>query len=110
MTVYASSTSSGNSTLENLTTGQTSSMQFSNQQYLCNTDAEWIVEDFGEDNGGHVPLTDFERIILYNTQADSSNSGTTNTNGARIVNLGIDGRTRSRCGSNFNDVQCDYVS
>ena len=45
MTVYADGTSGGNSTIENLTTGQTASQNFDGMSpQICQTDAEWIVE------------------------------------------------------------------
>ncbi|OAQ63643.1 acid protease B [Pochonia chlamydosporia 170] len=109
MTVNAWTTTSGNSTLENLTTGQTVVQTFSNQAALCNTDAEFVLEDFGDGNGGHVPLVNFGEIDIYNTSAYGRN-GWVNAQGANIVNLEIDGRVRSSCGSNANGVRCDYLS
>ncbi|KAG8413370.1 hypothetical protein J3458_012939 [Metarhizium acridum] len=44
MTVHAWSATSGNSTLENLTTGQMVVQEFYNQRPLCNTDADFVLE------------------------------------------------------------------
>lgn len=109
MTVNAWTSTSGNATLENLTTGQMVHRDFYNQAALCGEDAEWVLEDFGDYNGGHVPLVNFGEVDILDTWA-WGNNGWSNTDGANIVNLEIDGRQRSSCGSNANGVRCDYLS
>ncbi|KAK9439648.1 acid protease B [Metarhizium brunneum] len=78
------------------------------QAPLCGTDADFVLEDFGDYTGGHVPLVNFGEIDIWNTWAYGS-SGWVDAEGASIVNLEIDNRVRSSCGSNANGVRCDYL-
>lgn len=56
-TVHATSKTPGTTTIENLTTGKSASQTFTSETAypLCESDAEWIVEDFQE-NKQPVPL------------------------------------------------------
>ncbi|KAF5126233.1 Scytalidopepsin B [Metarhizium anisopliae] len=104
MSVHAWSATSGNTTLENLSTGQVVARELYGQAPLCGTDADFVLEDFGDYTGGHVPLVNFGEIDIWNTWAYGS-SGWVGAEGASIVNLEIDNRVRSRCGSNANGVR-----
>lgn len=109
MTVDAWTATSGNATLENLTTGHSATHNFNNEAKLCGFDAEWIVEDFGSDyNGNHVPFVNFGEVTFRDTVA-KGNRGTVNADGAKIVNVEIDGQYHTNCGSNENGVLCKYV-
>lgn len=110
MTVSASSATSGNTTMTNLRTGQTVSQQYYNTGYpLCGATAEWIVEDYGNDNGqGQVPFANFGSVTFQNTYA-SGPDGNYNAAGSNIVNMYINGRQKTDCGANQNGVLCNYV-
>lgn len=102
MSVNATSSNSGTSTLENLTTGAQVSTPYSNMQYnLCGTDAEWIIE-FG---GGATEFADFGTWDITNTAA-SGDSGQVTANGGQITNVEINGHTYTNCGANANGMEC----
>lgn len=104
MTVNAWSYNSGNSTLENLTTGEKTVQEFRNMRYnLCLTDAEWIWEDFGQ-----VQLANFGTVDFVDTHARGQ-GGAADPSRARIVNIVADGRQKTQCGSNANGVRCQYT-
>lgn len=75
VTVEASSMSSGTATIENTSSGKTVNHQFSGQSQgsLCETNAEWIVEDF-ESGGSMVPFANFGTVTFTNAQATSDGS------------------------------------
>ncbi|KAE8351957.1 putative aspergillopepsin [Aspergillus coremiiformis] len=71
VSINAFDTSSGNATVENLTTGKTVSHTFPNQGYdaqLCETNAEWIVEDFSR-GFVLVPFVDFDTVTFTDISA-----------------------------------------
>lgn len=104
MTVHADSPTSGNSTLENLTTGQSVSIQHSNmQQQLCLQDADWVLEDFEQKE-----LADFGSFTFTDTVANGEN-GPSNPEGATIVEVEADGQEKTRCRSDANSVTCEYA-
>lgn len=110
MSVYASSSTSGNVTIENLSNGQSQSHVFQGEgRTLCASDTEWVVEDFGSDyNGNHVPFVNFGSVEFTDAVATGPNGNVT-PQGANIVNVEIDGVYHTDCGSNANGVLCKYV-
>lgn len=109
MSVEASSTTSGVAVLENLSTGQTVSHSFEGPpSMLCETNAEWIVEDF-RSRGQLVPFVDFGRITFTDAAALSS-SGTVTPAGATIFNIrDQSGRVLTDCGTSGKDISCTYT-
>ncbi|KAJ8122579.1 hypothetical protein ONZ43_g1268 [Nemania bipapillata] len=64
MTVRATGKNSGSVTLDNKTTGKSVSHTFTNQiGNLCQTNAEWIVEDFSQGNS-LVPFANFGTVVF----------------------------------------------
>ncbi|EGX93907.1 Concanavalin A-like lectin/glucanase [Cordyceps militaris CM01] len=89
LTVHATSTTSGTTTVENLTTGKSVSHTFTSETSypLCETDAEWIVEDFQIDSAGDLaPLVDWGTIKFFDTLASGPNGNVTAA-GATKANL-----------------------
>ena len=84
-TAHASSTTSGTTTIENLSNGKSVSHTFSGETAypLCETDAEWIVEDWQE-NGTPVPLIDWGTIKIFDTVAKGANGQVTAAGSERI--------------------------
>ena len=108
MSVQATSTSSGTATLENLTTGQSVSHTFTNpESTLCETNAEWIVEDF-EQGGSLVPFADFGTITFTDASATGS-SGTVTPSGATIMDIESNGQVLTDCSISGGDVSCTYI-
>ncbi|KAG9313784.1 peptidase A4 family-domain-containing protein [Chiua virens] len=86
VTVTASSTTSGNATIENLTNGRTVSTSLNSTSPLCKQNAEWIVEDFQMD-GGLVSFANFGTVTFTDAKA-TGQSGTSYTpSGATLVNI-----------------------
>ncbi|KAF2971619.1 hypothetical protein GQX73_g1973 [Xylaria multiplex] len=64
MTATVTGRNSGSVTLENKTTGKSVSHTFTSQAgNLCQTNAEWIVEDFSQGNS-LVPFADFGTVVF----------------------------------------------
>ncbi|KHN98415.1 proteinase aspergillopepsin II [Metarhizium album ARSEF 1941] len=108
MSVYADGTTGGWSVIENLSTGQAARQRFQGMRpQICQTDAEWIVEDFLEGQG-HVPFLDFGRVQIYDAQA-SGPRGTVTPEGATMVEVTVGGRPRTQCYASGGEVDCRYV-
>lgn len=112
MTVVATSTTSGTATIENETTGVTVTETFTGvtDGSLCETNAEWIVEDFSECTGNSctlVPFADFGTITF--TDPSALEDGTTVTpSGATIIDIEQDSILTS-CSSSSTEVTCTYI-
>ena len=109
MTVTATSTTTGTAVIENLTTGTTVSHTFSGgtEGTLCETNAEWIIEDF-EENGSLVPLANFGTVTF--TSASAVKSGTTvGVTGATIIDIEQNNQVLTDCStSGSSTVTCTY--
>jgi len=107
MTVTATSTTSGKATLKNLSTGQSVSQSFSGESAsLCETNAEWIVEDFSEGNS-LVPFADFTTVTFTDASAESDGS-TVDTTGATIIDIRQNGQVLTSCSASGSEVSCTY--
>jgi len=107
MTVTATSTSSGKATLENVSTGQSVSHSFSGESStLCETNAEWIVEDFSEGDS-LVPFADFTTVEFTGASAVSDGS-TVDTTGATIIDIKQNGKVLTSCSASGSEVSCTY--
>lgn len=113
MTVVATSTTSGSATIENLTTGQTKTETFSDvtDGALCETNAEWIVEDFEECSGSScslVPFADFGTVTF--TDATAIKDGSTVTpSGATVLDIEQSNKVLTDCSASSSEVTCTYV-
>jgi len=107
MTVTATSKSGGKATLENLSTGQTVSQTFSGESAeLCETNAEWIVEDFSNGNS-LVPFADFTTVTFTGAAAVSDGS-TVDTSGAAILDIKQNNKVLTSCSASGSEVTCTY--
>jgi hypothetical protein len=109
MEVDASSKSKGVATLENLTTGQKVTHTFTNTpSTLCETNAEWIVEDF-ESGGSLIPFANFGTVTFTDASASGSR-GTVTPRGGTIIDIqDQDGNVLTNCGTSGNDLTCTYT-
>lgn len=108
MYVDASSTTSGVAVLENLSTGQKVQHQFSSPpSTLCETNAEWIVEDF-ESGGSQVPFANFGSVTFTDASASGSRGTITPAGGTIIDIRDQSGNVLTDCGLRGNDVYCNY--
>ncbi|KAM4057706.1 peptidase a4 family protein [Hirsutella rhossiliensis] len=109
MSVDASSMTGGVAVLENLSNGQKVSHTFTNSpSSLCETNAEWIVEDF-QSSGQLVPLVDFGTVTFTDASASGS-GGTVTPDGATIIDIkDQSGNVLTNCDTSGNDVVCQYT-
>lgn len=111
MIVDATSAESGVATLENLTTGQKVSHKFSNPpSSLCQTDAEWIVEDF-ESGGSLVPFANFGSVTFTDASAKGSSGTVTPGSNSIIIDIKDEnsGQILTDCGVSGGQVTCQYT-
>ena len=109
MVVTSTGTTSGEAIIENKTSGQKVSQQFSNENgALCNTNAEWIVEDF-EQGGGLVPFCNFDAVTFTGATV-TSNGKPTGVTGSQVLNIKQSNVVLTSCSvSGESDVTCKYV-
>ncbi|KAI1819356.1 peptidase A4 family-domain-containing protein [Xylaria intraflava] len=109
MSVTASSPSAGVATLENLSTGVNVSHSFANQTHeLCQTDAEWIVEDFAL--GPYLaPFAQFGSVTFTGASA-TQNGEAVDVSDATILNIKQNNQTLTSCSvTNNTTVDCDRL-
>lgn len=109
VTVDASSLTSGTATIENLTTGQTVSHSFSGETAgsLCETNAEWIVEDF-ESGGSLVPFADFGTVDFTSAYATDSGSQV-GPSGAQLIDIEQNSQVLTSVSITSSSVTVKYV-
>ncbi|KAH9889233.1 acid proteinase [Xylariomycetidae sp. FL2044] len=106
MTVTATSKKGGTAVLENQTTGKTVTHTFSSQSAsLCETNAEWIVEDYSS-GSSLVPFADFGEV----TFTGASVNGGTGVSGATIIDIQQSSQVLTSCStSGSSEVVCTYT-
>ncbi len=110
MTANASSTTSGSVTLENLTTLQQVSHAFSAQSAaLCETNAEWIVEDY-EENGALVPFANFGSVTFSDCSVGTTAGKAADVSGSEILDIKQNSKVLTDCStSGTSTVTCQYT-
>jgi hypothetical protein len=110
MTATATSTSAGSVTLTNLSTGKTVTHSFSGESAkLCETNAEWIVEDF-ESGNALVPLANFGTVTFTGASVTTTSGGTVGVSGAEIMDIKQGSTVYTDCSvSGSSTVTCKYV-
>jgi hypothetical protein len=106
MSVTVAGKNSGSVTLENKTTKQSVSHTFKDQiGNLCQTNAEWIVEDFSQGNS-LVPFANFDTVVF----TEASVNGAMNLDKATIYDIKQGGKVYTRCSaSSSSSVTCSYI-
>ncbi|KAH6654665.1 acid proteinase [Truncatella angustata] len=109
MTVTATSTKAGSATIKNVTTGKSVTHTFTAQtDALCETNAEWIVEDFSSGNS-LVPFADFDTVTFTGASATTS-SGTVGVSGSTILDIKQSNVVLTSCStSGTSEVICTYT-
>ncbi|KAF2110796.1 peptidase A4 family-domain-containing protein [Lophiotrema nucula] len=110
MTVTASSTSGGSAVIQNLSTGKTVTKTFSGESNkLCETNAEWIVEDFSS-SGGLVPFANFGTVTFSGASVTTTSSSTLGVSGAQILDIQQNNKVLTSCStSGTSTVTCSYT-
>ena len=115
MSVVATSSTSGTAALENLTTGQKVSKTFSDVTAgsLCQTDAEFIIEDFEEcDSNGNcqpVPFASFSPAVEFTDCSVTANGESIGLSQAQITEVIINNKDETECSISGSTVTCSYV-
>lgn len=109
MNVVATSPTAGTASLTNQNTGQTVSHSFNGdvQGNLCQTNAEWIVEDFSS-GSNLVPFADFQTVTFTGVSA-VSNGATVDASGSTIVDIKQNNQVLTSCSAGGDQVTCTYV-
>ena len=110
VTVSADSLTSGTAIIENTTTGKKVSHTFTNQNAsLCETNAEWIVEDF-ESNGSQVDFANFDKVVFSNAVATLKDGSTVGPTGADILDIKMNNTIYTDCSADDSSVTCSYTT
>jgi len=86
LTVTATSSTSGTAVIKNVSNGQSVSKSLTSSSALCQTNAEWIVEDF-EEGGSLVPFADFNTVTFTGASATTLSGSTVGPSGAVIFDI-----------------------
>ena len=110
MTAAATSTTAGKVTLVNNTKKKTVTHSFSSESAaLCETNAEWIVEDF-EEGSGMVPFANFGTVTFTGASVTTTSGSTIGVSGADIMDIRQNNVVYTSCStSGSNSVTCSYV-
>ncbi|KAJ5490186.1 hypothetical protein LT330_007484 [Penicillium expansum] len=109
LTVTAKSKNSGSAVIENLTSGTSVTHKFSgvDDGDLCETNAEWIVEDF-ESGGSLVPFANFGTVTFSNAEAVSGSS-TVGPSGSTIMDIKQSGKVLTESSASSGSVTVSYA-
>ncbi|KAF8313005.1 hypothetical protein DL93DRAFT_2059522 [Clavulina sp. PMI_390] len=107
ITVTATSTKAGKAVITNNSTGKTVSKSLTSTAALCETNAEWIVEDF-EEGSSLVPLANFGKVTFTGASAGTS-SGSVGPSGAEIIDLKQGSTVYTSVSTTSSSVTVTYV-
>ena len=109
VSVTASSDSSGTATVENTSTGKKVDHSFTSGTAgsLCETNAEWIVEDF-EEGGSDVPLVNFGTVTFTSCEATKGGSSV-DTSGSVMLNMRKQGQVLTSGTASGSEVTIKYT-
>ena len=114
MSVIATSKNSGSATLENLTTGQTVTKKFTDIKdgNLCETSAEFIIEDFEECEGSScspVTFASFSPAVKFTDCSATEGGKTVGLSGAVMTEVEINNSDKTSCTVSGTTLTCSYV-
>ncbi|RFU76295.1 aspergillopepsin-2 precursor [Trichoderma arundinaceum] len=116
MSVVATSLTSGSATLQNLSTGQKVTQTFSRVTAgsLCETSAEFIIEDFEEcnSNGSNcqpVPFASFSPAVKFSSASATKNGKSVSLSGAVLSEVIVNNQDLTRCSISGSTLTCSYV-
>ena len=108
LTVTASSTTGGSAVIENNTTGKKVSHAFSGQPALCQTNAEWIVEDF-EEGSSLVPFANFGTVTFTGASATTTSGSTVGPSGSTLIDIEQSSKVLTSVSTTSDSVTVEYV-
>ncbi|KKK11916.1 hypothetical protein P175DRAFT_0504939 [Aspergillus ochraceoroseus IBT 24754] len=109
VTVDATSKTAGKAVVENVTTGKSVTHTFTGgvDGDLCEYNAEWIVEDF-EENDSLVPFADFGTVTFSSAEATSKGS-TVGPSGATILDIEQSNEVLTSVSVSSSSVTVEYA-
>lgn len=75
---------------------------------LCQTNAEWIVEDY-EEGVSLVPFADFDEVEFTDAYATVSSGSTETPASASILDIRQSGSVLTSCSASGETVTCTYT-
>lgn len=115
MSVVATSLTGGSATLENLTTGQKVTQTFSDVTAgsLCETSAEFIIEDFEECNEDGsdcqpVPFASFSPAVKFSQVSATANGESVPLSDAEISEVIVNNQDLTSCSISGSTLTCSY--
>lgn len=75
---------------------------------LCETNAEWIVEDF-EEGDSLVPLANFGTVTFTDCSVTTTSGSTTDASGSQILDIKQGNTVYTDCSASSSEVTCSYV-
>lgn len=85
--VSAPYATTGTALIVNLSTGQSVSQSLTSSYHLCQTSAEWIVEDAEQEQGDLLPFADFGTVIFSSAQALTASGVVGPSNAENILDI-----------------------
>jgi hypothetical protein len=108
LTVTATSTNGGTAKIENLSTGKVAEHVFESEgTALCQQNAEWIVEDYSQNNV-NVPFCNFGVVEFTNAYATTTANQHVTPNGATVIILQKNGLDVTSVEENPGGVTIKY--
>ncbi|KAI0040157.1 hypothetical protein FA95DRAFT_1503242 [Auriscalpium vulgare] len=107
LTVTATSTKAGSAVIENVTTGKTVTKSLTSSAALCEENAEWIVEDYDENNS-EVPFANFGTVTFTSASA-TTGSGSVGPSGATIIDIRQNNQVLTSVSTSSSGVTISYV-
>ncbi|CAK7218150.1 hypothetical protein SBRCBS47491_003409 [Sporothrix bragantina] len=110
LTAQAINTTSGTVIIENKTTNQNVMHTFvGEEQPLCQSTAEWIVEDYSV-GGQLVEMCDWGRATFTNCAATQASGSTASLSNATIYDITANGKIMTDCSTSGSSiVTCEYT-
>ncbi|KAJ7205464.1 peptidase A4 family-domain-containing protein [Mycena pura] len=111
LTLTATSSTTGTAVVQNLSSGQSSTVGLTSTAPLCLADAEWIVEDF-EEGTFLMPFADFGSITFSDASATTQDGGTVGPcgSGSHLIDMVQSGLQFASASCAASSVTVDYLT
>jgi len=107
LTVTAKSSTSGTAVIKNLSNGESVSKSITSSSALCQTNAEWIVEDY-EEGSSLVPFADFGTVTFSGASAGTS-SGSVGPSGSTTIDIEQNSQVLTSVSTTSSSVTVKYT-
>ena len=107
ISIVADSATSGTTYITNKSNGQSVSQPLTSSASLCQTNAEWIVEDF-QQGSSLVPLVDFGTVTFTDSVAKTSGGGSFGPDSGTEIDIVQNGQTHTSVTENGSGLTVTY--